>query len=142
MKNTFLRVQIWTVWTFFVHYTSKYEKDSCNKTCFSCKSFVYKSSKTCNSLSLDSIYRKRNENFVERCVQEHAEYYIQYTMNQSGFVKNCQYLERNSNRIRQKILHEVLSIKIKLAYNMLATLNNKGVYSKHFLNNFIFHWLS
>ena len=76
-----------------------------------------RSSKTCNSLSLDSTYRKRNENFVERCVQEHAEYYIQYTMNQSGFVKNCQYLERNSNRIRQKILHEVLSIKIKLAYN-------------------------
>ena len=118
MKNTIFTCSNLKSLDFFVHYTSKYEKDSCNKTCFSCKSFVYKSSKTCNSLSLDSIHRKRNENFVERCVQEHAEYYIQYTMNQSGFVKNCQYLERNSNRIRQKILHEVLSIKIKLAYNL------------------------
>ena len=40
-----------------------------------------KSSKTCNSLSLDSIYRKRNENFVERCVQELVKYYTQYIYN-------------------------------------------------------------
>ena len=26
--------------------------------------------------------------------------------------------------------------------NKLAKLNNKGVYSKHFLNNFVFRWLS